>query len=66
VNAIVEGGYELVHRVAGILRLARNRADSRQDVLDTMVELRQQGALLFLNAFAFGYIDTAASTISFP
>ena len=40
--------------------LGDDSADSRECVLDAMVELGQQSALLFLHPFALGYVNADA------
>ena len=49
-----------LHRAAGLHRVGGDCADGRERVLDAMVQLGQQSALLFLDPFALGYVNADA------
>src|SRR5262245_14219919 len=59
-NAPVESRYEIGHRSIPNRSLGNNGADGSEGVLDTMVELRDQCALVFLCALALSHVDVDA------
>src|SRR5262245_3690174 len=59
-NAAVERSDEVLHRAAGVHRVGSDGLDGREHVLDAMIELGNQPALLLLHPLAFGYIDADA------
>ena len=59
-NASIERRYEIGDRSAPLPRVGDDSADGRECVLDAMVELGQQSALLFLHPFALGYVNADA------
>ena len=59
-NASIERRYEIGDRSAPLLSVGDDSADGREGVLDTMVQFGQQSALLFLHAFALGYVNADA------
>src|SRR5262245_9677175 len=59
-NAPVESRYEIGHRSISAGGLRNNRTDGRECVLDTMVELRDEHALVFLCELALGDIEIIA------
>src|SRR5688572_10346934 len=56
----LERSREVWQRPMDSLSLSDDGDNSREYVLHTMVELRQQGALLFLHPFALGYVNADA------
>src|SRR5262245_61305857 len=59
-NASIERGYKIGHRSAPLPGVGNKSTNGRECVLDAMVELGQQGALLFLHSFALGYVNADA------
>src|SRR5262249_43544343 len=59
-NAPVQSRDKIGDRSAPLPSVGNESADGRECVLDAMVELGQQGALLFLHPFAFGYVNADA------
>src|SRR6476660_1528701 len=59
-NTPVERSHEVAHGVACLQCLTGDGANRREHVLNAMVELGQQSALLFLDLFALGYVNADA------
>src|SRR5262245_14419779 len=59
-NASIERRYEIGDRSAALPGVGNNSADGRERVLDAMVELGQQSALLFLHPLALGDVNADA------
>src|SRR5262245_23859853 len=58
--APIERSHEVGNRTPRIQCLGDNSADSSKHVLDAMVELRNQYALLFLHPFSLSYVNADA------
>src|SRR5262245_50364737 len=63
-NASIERRYEIGDRSAPLPGMGNNGADGRECVLDAMVELGGQSALLFVHPFALGDVDVHADQAS--
>ena len=59
-NASIERRCEIGNGSAPLPGVGDDSADGGKCVLDAMVELGQQSALLFLHPFALGYVDADA------
>src|SRR5262245_61364327 len=59
-TASIERTYEIGDRSASLPGVGNNSTDRRECVLDAMVELGQQSALLLLHPFSLGYVNADA------
>ena len=58
IDAAVEHLKELVRGPAALARALSDRCDTREHILDAVVELSDQGALMILGALALGDVNT--------
>src|SRR5262245_40473520 len=60
-NAAVERSYKMLHRAAAVHGVDSDGLNGREHVLDAMVELGNQLALLLFHLLALSYVDADAN-----